>query len=83
MKRLGAAGVLHVLCEGGGRLAGALQDARLVDAYDLFYAPVLLGDSRAVGALEGRGTLLADVLRWRCVDVKRFGEDVRIRVRRA
>lgn len=83
LKRLGAAGVLHVLCEGGGRLAGALQDAGLVDAYDLFYAPVLLGDSRAVGALEGRGTLLADVLRWRCVDVKRFGEDVRIRVRRA
>jgi diaminohydroxyphosphoribosylaminopyrimidine deaminase/5-amino-6-(5-phosphoribosylamino)uracil reductase len=83
LKRLGAAGYLHVLCEGGGHLAGALQDAGLVDEYELFYAPALLGDSRAVGALEGRGTLLADVRRWRCVDVKRFGEDVRIRVRKA
>jgi len=83
LKRLGAAGYLHVLCEGGGHLAGALQDAGLVDAYELFYAPVILGDSRAVDALEGRGTLLADVQRWHCVDVKRFGEDVRIRVRKA
>ena len=39
---------------------------------------------------DGSGTLAAqrpadqaDVPRWRCVDVKRFGEDVRIRVRRA
>lgn len=83
LKRLGTAGYLHVLCEGGGHLAGALQDAGLVDEYELFYAPALLGDSRAVGALEGRGTLLAEVRRWRCVDVKRFGEDVRIRVRKA
>jgi hypothetical protein len=36
LKRLGAAGYLHVLCEGGGHLAGALQDAGLVDAYDFF-----------------------------------------------
>ena len=58
MKRLGDAGYLHVVCEGGGRVAGALNDADLVDEYCLFYAPAVLGDTRAVSGVAGRGCLL-------------------------
>ena len=44
-----AKGVNDVLCEGGGRLAGALLDAGLVDALDLIYAPKILGPSARPG----------------------------------
>lgn len=83
LRRLGDAGYLHVLCEGGGHLAGALHDAGLVDEYCFFYAPAVLGDSAAVGAVLGRGTLLAKMPRMRCVELKRFGDDVMMRVRKA
>lgn len=83
LKRLGDAGYLHVLCEGGGRLAGALNDAALVDEYCLFYAPAVLGDARAVSGVTGCGTLLGQMPRLRCVGLKRFGEDVMVRVRKA
>ncbi len=82
LKRLGDAGYMQVLCEGGGHLAGALHDAGLVDEYCFFYAPAVLGDSVAVAAVEGRGTLLSKMSRMRCVEVKRFGEDVLLRVRK-
>ncbi len=83
LRRLGEAGLMHVLCEGGGHLAGALHDAGLVDEYCFFYAPAVLGDSAAVGAVEGHGFLLPKMPRLRCVDVKRFGDDVMMRVRKA
>lgn len=83
MRRLGDAGLLHVLCEGGGKLAGSLNDAGLVDEYCFFYAPAVLGDRRGVGAVEGGGHLLPRMPRMRCVEVKRFGEDVMVRVRKA
>lgn len=54
LRELGARGMLHVLCEGGGRLAESLVKAGLVDTYLLFYGPSLLGGS-AVPALEGSG----------------------------
>jgi diaminohydroxyphosphoribosylaminopyrimidine deaminase/5-amino-6-(5-phosphoribosylamino)uracil reductase len=83
LRRLGDEGCMHVLCEGGGHLAGALHDAGLVDEYCFFYAPAVLGDSAAVGAVEGCGSLLRDMARLRCVEVKRFGDDVMLRVRKA
>jgi len=78
LKRLGAAGVLHVLCEGGGRLVGGLNDAGLVDEFALFYAPVLLGDSRAVSGVAGEGALLSNMTRGKIASVRHFGEDVLI-----
>ncbi len=83
LRRLGDAGCLHVLCEGGGQLAGALNDAALVDEYCLFYAPAVLGDARAVSGVAGSGTLLGRLRRMRCVELKRLGEDVMVRVRKA
>ena len=83
LKKLGDAGYLHVLCEGGGRLVGGLNDAGLVDEYCLFYAPAVLGDVRAVSGVAGQGYLLKQMPRMRCVELKRFGEDVMMRVRKA
>jgi diaminohydroxyphosphoribosylaminopyrimidine deaminase/5-amino-6-(5-phosphoribosylamino)uracil reductase len=83
LRKLAAEGCLHVLCEGGGRLAGSLHDAAAVDEYAFFYAPAVLGDSGATGAVMGCGSLLAGMRRLRCAEVNRFGTDIRIRARRA
>ncbi len=82
LRRLGGEGHLHVVCEGGGALAGALHDAGLVDAYELYYAPAVLGDARAVSGVAGRGCLLPRLERLRVVEVRRVGEDVLVRARR-
>jgi diaminohydroxyphosphoribosylaminopyrimidine deaminase/5-amino-6-(5-phosphoribosylamino)uracil reductase len=46
--------VLRVLVEGGGRLAGALLDADLVDRVAVFVAPVIVGDPEAPGLASRR-----------------------------
>lgn len=51
LRALCARGVNDVLCEGGGRLAGALLDEGLVDELHLLYAPTILGDRTAVPGL--------------------------------
>ncbi|MGN1359991.1 MAG: bifunctional diaminohydroxyphosphoribosylaminopyrimidine deaminase/5-amino-6-(5-phosphoribosylamino)uracil reductase RibD [Kiritimatiellia bacterium] len=76
LRQLGAEGVQHILCEGGGRLAGALVDGGWVDRLLLFQAPVLLNDGGARPAFAGRGSLLADAYRFRLAGVRRFGDDV-------
>lgn len=79
LKRLGKAGYLHVLCEGGGRLAGALHDARLIDEYCLFYASSILGDARALSGFSGQGVQMKNLKRLQLQSVKRFGDDILIR----
>ena len=82
MRRLGDAGLLHILCEGGAELAGALHDAGLVDEYCFFYAPAVLGDMKAIGSVEGHGTLLADMKRLTVKAVQRLGDDILVRARK-
>ncbi|MCE9615604.1 MAG: bifunctional diaminohydroxyphosphoribosylaminopyrimidine deaminase/5-amino-6-(5-phosphoribosylamino)uracil reductase RibD [Lentisphaerae bacterium] len=53
-RRLGQAGLLHVLCEGGGALAGSLLRAQLVDRLYVFVAPKILG-AAGVPAVGGEG----------------------------
>lgn len=43
LRELGKRGVMHVLCEGGGELAGSLVRSGLVDEFVFFVAPALLG----------------------------------------
>jgi len=47
LQKAGQAGWLHLLCEGGATLAGALVEARLVDELQLFVAPLVLGARRS------------------------------------
>jgi diaminohydroxyphosphoribosylaminopyrimidine deaminase/5-amino-6-(5-phosphoribosylamino)uracil reductase len=68
-------GVQSVLVEGGGRLAGALLEAGLVDRFYWVQSPVWLGED-AVAAVAGhRGVPLADASRWRVVERRALGED--------
>lgn len=82
LRRLGDEGCLHVLCEGGGALAGALHDAGLIDEYCFFYAPAVLGDVGAVPAVAGAACRLSEMPRLRLVETRTFGQDVMVRARK-
>jgi diaminohydroxyphosphoribosylaminopyrimidine deaminase/5-amino-6-(5-phosphoribosylamino)uracil reductase len=67
--------VQSVLVEGGGRLAGALLDAGLVDRLYWVQSPVWLG-ALGVPAVSGHASLpLAEAPRWRIVERRALGED--------
>lgn len=69
-------GVNHILCEGGGILAGALLDLGLVqDAY-LFYAPCLLNDPQARSGFAGGSRMLGQKLQGQILETQRLGEDL-------
>jgi len=72
---LDSRGVMHVLCEGGGELAAALVRADLVDEYQLFYAPKLLGGSGTPG-FGGAGWKMDGLPELDIRDVRRFGADL-------
>lgn len=72
---LRAAGVGSLLVEGGGRLAGALLGAGLVDRCYWIQAPLWLGDS-AVPAVAGLPPEPLDrAERWRVVERRALGSD--------
>ncbi|MBW7908744.1 MAG: bifunctional diaminohydroxyphosphoribosylaminopyrimidine deaminase/5-amino-6-(5-phosphoribosylamino)uracil reductase RibD [Kiritimatiellae bacterium] len=77
---LGRRGLLHVLCEGGGALAGSLIRDGLVDEAWFFYAPRLLG-ANAVPAVGGPGWTLRNAPAWKLLSAERVGDDVWVRVR--
>jgi len=79
LDELGRRGVLQLLVEGGATVAHALHEARLVDRYVLYLAPLLFGGDDARGLFAGPGAAtLADAWRGRVVDLRRLGDDVRI-----
>lgn len=80
MKALGARGLLHVLCEGGGALAAALVRERLVDEAWFFLAPKLLGGGGRP-AIGGPGWPLANAPEWRILEIQSVPPDVWIRAR--
>ena len=72
---LRASGVGSLLVEGGGRLAGALLSAGLVDRYYWIQTPLWLGMG-AVPAVAGLPTTpLADARRWRVAERRALGDD--------
>ena len=81
LRRLADEGIMHLLCEGGGTLAGSLIRARLVDEYRFFYTPAVMGDTRAVSGVTGAGFTLARMPRLRIEEVSRLGADLLVRAR--
>ena len=76
LERLGKSGIDSVLVEGGGETAAAFLEAQLVDRVAFFVSPVILGGRTAVGAVGGTGAAtVADGIRLRAVELRRFGED--------
>jgi diaminohydroxyphosphoribosylaminopyrimidine deaminase/5-amino-6-(5-phosphoribosylamino)uracil reductase len=78
LRQLRTAGVTALLVEGGGRLAGMLLGAGLVDRFHWIQAPLWLGD-RGVPAVRGlTSPAIADASRWRVVERRALGEDTLI-----
>jgi diaminohydroxyphosphoribosylaminopyrimidine deaminase/5-amino-6-(5-phosphoribosylamino)uracil reductase len=68
-------GMGSLLVEGGGRLAGALLAAGLVDRYYWIQSPLWLGEG-GVPAVSGfPGTTLVEAERWRVVERRSLGQD--------
>jgi diaminohydroxyphosphoribosylaminopyrimidine deaminase/5-amino-6-(5-phosphoribosylamino)uracil reductase len=78
MKRLGGMGLLHILCEGGGVLAGALVRDACVNEFVWFIAPSLLGGD-SVPSLGGKGWLMERKPRLRWLEQRMVGNDLLIR----
>jgi diaminohydroxyphosphoribosylaminopyrimidine deaminase/5-amino-6-(5-phosphoribosylamino)uracil reductase len=79
LDELGADGVLQLLVEGGGSVAGEFHRAGLVDRYVIYLAPALFGGEDAKGLFAGTGAWdIADLWRGRFVSVDRVGDDLRI-----
>jgi diaminohydroxyphosphoribosylaminopyrimidine deaminase/5-amino-6-(5-phosphoribosylamino)uracil reductase len=72
---LRAGGITSLLVEGGGRLAGALIEANLVDRYYWIQSPLLLGEG-GVPAFAGLPEAsLAGAPRWSVVERRALGAD--------
>lgn len=68
-------GIRSILVEGGGRLAGALLAAGLVDRFYWIQSPLWVGED-GVAAFSGlAGGPLAEAERWRVVERRVLGED--------
>lgn len=78
LKNLAERGVMHVLCEGGGELAGSLVRAGLVDEFAVFVAPSLLG-GEGVPMFGKKGWLLAGMPQLQFQTVEPCGNDILIR----
>lgn len=83
MGELGMRGVNEVLSEAGARLNGALIASACADELLLYLAPTLLGNDAA--ALLALPTIdrLELASRWRFVDFRTLGTDLRLVLRRA
>jgi diaminohydroxyphosphoribosylaminopyrimidine deaminase / 5-amino-6-(5-phosphoribosylamino)uracil reductase len=75
MRALRQAGIQSIVVEGGGRLAGALLAAGLVDRHYWIQSPIWLGDSGipAIAGLPGVSLVVAE--RWQVVERRSLGQD--------
>ena len=78
LKKLGQAGVTHLMVEGGGAIFSSFLKEKLVDRLCLFLAPKLLGDQAKgwLPALKPRN--LKDALELDNISVKTLGDDILI-----
>lgn len=75
LRELAKRDVMHVLCEGGGELAGSLVRAGLVDEFVFFVAPSMLGGD-GFPMFGKKGWLLKQMPRLRFQTLEKCGEDV-------
>ena len=78
LRNLSDRGLMHVLCEGGGELAGSLIRAGLVDEFAIFMAPSFLGGS-GFPMVGKKGWALPDMPRLSFQTVEKVGNDIFIR----
>lgn len=75
LRALRTGGIGSMLVEGGGRLAGALLTAGLVDRYYWVQSPLWLGMAGVPAVAGLPSTSLADAARWRVAERRTLGDD--------
>lgn len=75
LAHLRSRGVGSLLVEGGGRLAGALLAAGLVDRYYWIQSPLWLGAGASPATAGLPSTSLGEAVRWQVSDRRSLGED--------
>jgi len=79
LDELGKRDLQAMILEGGGTVAGAFLDARLVNKVTFFIAPMIIGGREATIAVGGTGAeKIADALQLENVQVVQRGRDVEI-----
>jgi len=72
--------VMHVLCEGGGKLAASLIEEGLVDDIFMFIAPKLMG-ADGVPCFGKAGGLMADLTNLKFHAIEQVGDDILIKAK--
>ncbi len=72
--------VMHVLCEGGGRLAAEMLEERLVDAVAFFVAPRLMG-ADGLPNFARTGGLIGDAMNLKFLSMESLGNDILIKAK--
>ncbi len=79
LDELGRREFQSLLLEGGGTVAGAFLDARLVSKVTFFVAPMIIGGGEATIAVGGTGAeKIADALQLENVEMVQRGRDIEI-----
>ncbi|MFM1957721.1 MAG: bifunctional diaminohydroxyphosphoribosylaminopyrimidine [Actinomycetota bacterium] len=82
LANLWARGVKHLLVEGGPTLASQFEQENLVDEYQIYLAPVLLGGAKTSLTDIGVNNI-ADAHRLEIFEIQQLGNDLFLRARRA
>ena len=80
LRELASHDVMHVLCEGGGKLVAGLVEARLVDEFAFFIAPKLMGADGIPNFAKTDG-LMADMQNLKFLSVETLGDDLLIKAK--
>jgi diaminohydroxyphosphoribosylaminopyrimidine deaminase/5-amino-6-(5-phosphoribosylamino)uracil reductase len=72
--------IMHVFCEGGGKLAAGLIDAGLVDEFVFFIAPKLMG-ADGLPNFGKTGGLIADITNLKFQSLEQVGNDILIKAK--
>ncbi len=80
--RLQRMGIKKILLEGGGTLNWSMLNQGLVDEVTVAISPRILGGTRAVTLVDGKGiTRIRDAVRLRYMGAKKYGTDTVVRYR--
>lgn len=72
--------IMHVLCEGGGRLAAGLIEGKLVDEFAFFIAPKLMG-ADGVPNFSRTGGLISNAENLKFESMEQVGKDILIKAK--